>query len=366
MPNYMKKIITCLLILPSCFFAQITINSSQFPNVGDTLRMSVGIIDQSIDFQISGPDQNWDFSTLILDSQVVNQFKPISASSSFSQLYFGSFAPLEYRANYFTEELAFPISSNMGSPIPIEQVIRFTQLNSDSMSIVGYAMTTNGTEIPVKSDIIEKVYDFPLVYDNSWQSKGFTVLNLNPLYNLIFKQAKERYSVIDGWGTITTPFGSFEALRIKHIIYEVDSLYFDDGSSQGQWTIIPVPESHEYEWYSNTEKNPILKITTNINLGVEIISNITYRDIYRESLNLTEKHTLSTRVFPNPVTNNLYIQSTSKLDELEICSLEGKIIEHIQPNAFFYNLNTSSMAPGSYLVKLKSSDQFQIVPFIKR
>ena len=62
-----------------------------------------------------------------------------------------------------------------------------------------------GNEVPVKSDTIETRYKFPLQYGDAYSSRGYTHLDMNPFYNGIWVQYRQRSSLVDGWGSITTP-----------------------------------------------------------------------------------------------------------------------------------------------------------------
>lgn len=363
----MKYLIPVLLFWSFNSIAQISITSSQFPTTGDTMRMSVAQLDQSIDYQTTGPNQNWDFSALVLDSQRVNDYRPVTETSSFSQLYFGAFAPSSYRASYYTKALDFPITSAMsGLPISIDNIIQFTKLNADSLTNVGFAVTFSGTEVPVKSDTIEKVYDFPLNFQDSWTSHGFTALDMNPLYDIKFKQHRYRVSQVDGWGTINTPFGSFDALRIHHTIYETDSIYIAFDTLPGTWTVIPVPTQNQYEWLSNTEKDPILRISTSDLQGFETVTNITYRDFYHDpplALNALKEDGFS--IFPNPVQDHLYITSPVKIERVQLFSCEGKLIRSEVLNAQTGMISTQDLEPGVYQLVLESQGSKMSSSFFK-
>ncbi len=91
-------------------------------------------------------------------------------------------------------------------------------MTADSVTSVGYSMVINNNEIPYKSDTIEKNYDFPIQFGNTTYSRGYTKTDMNPVYNGILKQHRVHSSSVDGWGSITTPYGTFNALRIKHEI----------------------------------------------------------------------------------------------------------------------------------------------------
>ena len=90
-----------------------------------------------------------------------------------------------------------------------------------------------------------------------------------------WRQRRKRTTQVDGWGEITTPYGTFSALRIHHRIVESDSIRVSVGGFNN-WVGIPIPVAHEYEWRAVGEKEPILVIKTNEISGGENVTAIEY------------------------------------------------------------------------------------------
>ena len=69
----MKKLMTILILsLASVYsFAQITITTADMPSASDTFRLSTTIDSQGLNPVLSGANFNWDFSTLVPDSQPI-------------------------------------------------------------------------------------------------------------------------------------------------------------------------------------------------------------------------------------------------------------------------------------------------------
>src|SRR5690606_32965204 len=111
----------------------------------------------------------------------------------------------------------------------------------------------NGTGLPIKSDTIETRYKFLLNFGDVHYSRGYTKLDMNPIYDAVWLQYRQRNTEVDGWGSVTTPYGTFDVLRVKHTITERDSLRFEIFGNQ-TWIPIPVPQSNIYEWITNGEK----------------------------------------------------------------------------------------------------------------
>ena len=185
-----------------------------------------------------------------------------SAIPSFT---FGAFADEAHQATNFTETVDIPLDqAGDFLPISIDAINQFSKNSSDAINSVGLSISISGTEIPVASDTIETRYNLPLNYGDTHSSRGYTYLNLNPIYDAIWIQYRTRDTEVDGWGSITTPYGTFEALRLKHEIVE-NRLYLH----RPFWracVVSNLPVYHlrtEYEWIAQKKrKDPILRIIT--------------------------------------------------------------------------------------------------------
>lgn len=352
----MKQLVTIIfLLIIISTKAQLVLNKIDFATGGDTVRMSKAL-DFAIDYTTTGPNTTWNFSNLTPTSQVVKDFQTIGASP-FLQFYFGLFAPLKYQASYFLENTTLPIAQiTQILPISIENVNQLTRRSNDSVTSIGYSMTVSGTALPFKSDTIEKRYDFPVQFGTSFTSRGYTFIDFNPILDAKWIQHRKRFSTVDGYGMVTTPFGTFNALRIKHEIIETDSIYYVLPLIGGLWIPLSLPKSNEYEWWTNNQKEPILKITTNALASNETVTAIEYRDIYRGlDLGLTEQ-TIDFSISPNPVKDHTIIQCNSMIESIQVIDEMGKVCSAIPNiNTATYNLDLSSLKSGSYTVVLQKN-----------
>jgi hypothetical protein len=345
-------------------FSQITISSTNVPQTDDTLRVSDAVIDDAMDFISTGTDYTWDFSNLQFNGQKLNEYQPVTSAGVYIQFVFGSSVPQNYRASYYVATNGLPLNNLPAQlPITISDISQFYKLQTDSLTMVGLKMSINGQEVPAKSDTIETKYQFPLEYGNSHFSRGYTKLDLNPIYDGIWIQHRTRQTDVDGWGQITTPLGSFNALRIHHRITESDSFYVSFNGF-AFWLPIPVPESHEYEWRALEEKEPILLVKTNVNQGSETVTSVEYKNVYTVGINENDK--ISVSVYPNPVQDWMVIQSPTKFDEYSIFSTDGKLILSGKlTNGAQQMVDVSGLKSGSYMIQLNSNSGVSVKNFVK-
>lgn len=359
----MKHFAILLATIPTLCFSQITLVENDFANEGDTVRMSKAT-DMSIDFMTTGANQTWDYSTLVADSQELREFFDMGNASAFVNFMYGMFAPQSYQATYFLPNNDLPLDL-VGAflPIPITDVFQFTRKNNDSITSVGFAIGVDGNEVPFRSDTIETRYHYPLTYNDAYTSRGYTNMDLNPVFDAIWLQYRQRSSVVDGWGSITTPYGTFDAVRIKHTIDEIDSIRMDFfGTGTPMWFGIPVPTSNIYEWWTNGEKEPILRIETSDLFGNEVVSSIEYRDAYLGLASISEVE-LEVQVYPNPVNDVLHVKGDITDTKYSIIDLSGKIVMN---GSMQHEISVAKLQSGSYQLIIEKNGISSQFSFIKK
>lgn len=342
----MKIILSAVLTLVAVgSIAQITLTSTDFANAGDTVRMSQT---QTFpyDFTETGPNAVWNFAGLDPNSQTLKGYEPIGSGFGLIQFTYGSFAPTNYQASYSSEATQLPLDM-LGAflPVQLDDIFQYTRVTADSITSIGYSFSANGQGIPAKSDTIETRYNLPLTYQDDHFSRGYTKLNMNPILDATFIQYRTRSTYVDGWGQITTPFGTFPAIRVQHLITEIDSF-----SYEGQWFGVPVPDTYFYEWWTNGQLEPILRVQTNVVQGDEVVTMTEYRDIYRPELLSISELGAQVNLFPNPTTLILKIKSDQKFDRYDVVDFLGKVVLTIENPEIESEINVSTLMSGTYFL----------------
>jgi hypothetical protein len=247
-------------------------------------------------------------------------------------------------------------------PIPIDELNGFTKNSPTAITSIGYELVSSGQGIGFRSDTIETRYALPMTYGNSYESRGYTNVDLYPIYDAKWRQHRHRVSNVDGWGTVKTPFGQFSALRIHHVIDELDSIYFTV-QGFGLWIPVPVPLTHEYEWRSTSDKEAVMKIRTNEVGGNETVTAIEYRDNFN-GLGLTESE-VKVAFYPNPAVDELHVTTEELAENFFIVDQSGRIWNHISASSKEQVIDVSQLASGSYSLVVLFSSGYKAVKFIK-
>ncbi len=370
----MNRIITLsiFVLIQTISFSQITLTTTDFAADNDTVRMS-RTTDNAIDFASTGANYTWNFSTLNPESQLLREFTDVSNAGTFAQFLFGFFAPANYQATYFLPSIELPLAQITSFlPITIEDVFQYTKKSNSALSTVGYSMnvTLNGTttNIPFQSDTIESRYLFPLTAGQTYASSGYTRVDFNPIYDAQWVQYRQRNSTVDGFGSITTPLGTFDALRIHHIIDEIDSIYLVLPVIGGNWLPLTIPTVHEYEWWGDNQKEPLLRIRTSELGGNEAVTLIEYRDLYRpEFASLSEQKQTKLQVYPNPFTDFTLIESNYPINEVLVRDASGRLISQQQAfNQHALILELTSLEIGTYWLTIRTENGVEVQSIVKQ
>lgn len=252
--------------------AQIQISQANMPSINDTIRYSVSS-STSTNFTQTGANYTWNYSTLNRTSQDLYRFQALS-STPYSTL---AFTGMPFGA------IGYKIADSVGTgQIAFKNIYNFYEKKSTGWSAVGTGFTISALPFPAGGVYKDKdeIYTFPLNY-NDQDSTTFEVTT--PLGNVLFqlgtfKQKGYRINTVEGWGTITTPYGSnISCLKIKSRIVETDSVKITTPATNIGFQANRV----EYRWLSTTEKIPVLEVTGTTNNGTFTPNTIRYRDTYK-------------------------------------------------------------------------------------
>jgi hypothetical protein len=357
-----------VLLISLSGISQITITSANLPGAGENFIVSQAV-DLQIDYASTGTDHQWDFSNLSYVNQTSRDHNSMSGPPSLPllvNLAYGSFTTTNYRATYYAPYTDLPIDQ-LGNILPIQfgDINQYTRKTQQRLTLIGYSASISGQGIPIKSDTIETKYVLPLNYGDNYVSRGYTKLDLSaPPLNTLgidakWVQTRKRTTVVDGWGEITTPFGTFDALRVKHKIEETDSVQYDTFSVG-----IDIPVMYEYEWLSDDEKIPVLKVVTTEVLGAEIVISVEYRDIDHVGLESLEATELM--VYPNPVSDELVISWKEGKKSIRIFHIDGTIVKDLSFDGATHKINTSDLSSGMYYIAIDNGGDITTKSFIKK
>ncbi|MBK9638651.1 MAG: hypothetical protein IPO63_12870 [Bacteroidetes bacterium] len=289
----MKKVCTILMsfLLPLFTSAQITITNADLPSSGDQIQFSEAAITTPVDVTITGANYLWDFSMLQHTSQDVDTFLTVLSTPLVYAFVFG----------FNSNQAMRGVDLSAVPQVPITDVYGFFNRSSSNYKQTGYGASISGITTPISFNNHDIIYDFPVNFGNIDSSDSDYSIVIPGLATAIGSQ--HRVNVVDGWGDITTPYGTFNALRIVSTLTGEDSVYLD---TLGFGFSSPRQLTREYKWLANGQDIPILQINTTELLGIETVTLIKYRDSLRVPTALQEIRVedLQLSLSPNPSNGN--------------------------------------------------------------
>lgn len=247
--------------------------SSNYAVVGDTFYLT-NTSDFTLDFETTGTNFNWNFSAL----------------SGFSQDKIMFRNPLSTGFNFFTFPYIYiPGNTNLsstngnsntittgGQTYGISDQNDYFKKNTSSLKQVAtsYKFNLNGLLLPITSqfDTQDTLYTFPFTMGTNNNSlSSYTTSIPNIIYQ---NRALDRTNLVDGWGTLITPYGTFaNTLRMNTTLVQNDTI-----SIAGTGLPRTISTTRELKWFDSSKKYPLLVVTQN-SVGTNwITTNVQFLD----------------------------------------------------------------------------------------
>ncbi len=238
------------------------------PQAGDTIRFSVAPLDTAVLFgyQNNGPNQSWNFDSLTAIRQGLDEYFASSSTPYSGQV---------------SGRIGFKVTDTLSlGGVSLYDVYDFFQ-NTSAEYAQDYRAASVPTGLswpfpavltlaPAFSDR-DEVYQFPLNYLDR-DSSTFDFAYTNALIGAYYGSNGYRINEVDAWGTIITPYDTFNTIRVITDVVSYDSVSFG-GNSFGINS-----HSREYKWLSTQERIPVFSLSGNVVLNQFIPTNVQFRD----------------------------------------------------------------------------------------
>ena len=352
-----KKLLSFLMLTSVGIFstqAQITIYDTDVVGAGSVVEQAYDTISGAITIGSGGASQIWNFSTLNQDG----------LDTSFFQ----NPTPLPGSANY-------PLANIGMSDTKQDSAWTFLTKNSAGLFVVGMSQYQNGQliNIPIYSTVITFPSTMGTNFNGVWNGKlvafpiGQDLDGPGPqgvIDSLKVTRAVDLTSNIDGWGNVTTPFGTFPSLR--QIIYEEDI----DTTWQleaGVWSIIspttvavltglgfPVADIaydtiRTARWWTNdpSSKFPLVE------MDYEANGNVNNIDWQKSTPTVGVQEQVKTvsgvAAYPSPANHEITFEtSLSNNNRIDVLDVSGKLIATSIFNTKKLTLSVADFADGIY------------------
>lgn len=335
MKNFAALLFSCLLGLTVFGQSPITLTQADMPEPGDTLRYSNAMMGL-FDFSQTGANHVWDFTNLVPVSQGREDYE--YAVATIYAFYF--LAP----NNYGTK-----IGDTLGGgPFTFTNVYNFFKSTSGQFTAEGVGFRYQGVPLAAYYSDEDELFQFPMNYlDRDSSTYEFSV-NLGG--NISFSQKGYRINEVDGWGTIITPFGSFDCLRLVSTTIGIDSVNYN-----GFGLSFPNHTTY-YKYMTNGMKFPVLEATEREQQGQTQLVRLRYRDQYRLLVGTEEAMQPALEIAPNPALDRLVMQwPYAESGKMSLWSMDGRLVKEMVAIMGQNELTLEGVEAGMYLLRVEDA-----------
>ncbi|MFH0865237.1 MAG: T9SS type A sorting domain-containing protein [Bacteroidota bacterium] len=362
----MKKIFCTLL--PALFFlnsySQPVIDKSDMPVVSDTIRLSITDNDNGIDYTLTDADYTWDFSTLTEQSQRVDTFVSVTTVPLLYQIDFNNPLDTTHKASVAQPQPDITQLPN----VQFTEVYDFFRASDYTYTQVGRGAKVNSIPTPIKYNDPDLLYTFPLIFGASDSSEYEYHLDIPNLG--YYGETKKRVNVVDGWGTLITPFDTFPAIRVFSTSYIHDTIYMDTlgmGFAQDRTEL-------EYKWLADTIGLPALRVIKRSGGGNNV--SLEYKHKFPAGSGISDfPYTLTFfSLYPNPAdaSSKLYFAlanpSHVTIDILDAtCRKIYCVADRDFPKGFSSvdsGSQITSLSKGMYFIKINAGSNFKTLKIL--
>lgn len=328
-------LITLAIFLVSNSYSQISIVSSDLTSVGDQITRYIDTI-PSYGPGDAGTNVTWDFSSAAIED-TANTTVVATGSTPYSS----TFSSSDYAMT--GDGTAF---------------LYFTH-NSNQMTTTGAAGDLLGT-----GEIIEAPFSNSLILHNLPREYGDTFDDVYAfeaeadgsafnVHRIRVNHTGHVYDTTDGYGTLITPTGTYEALRVKTVDYTTDVIDVQLFPFPAVWTNFSTEQdtSISYSWHAKEEKLAIAEMSFDSIGNPAQFTFSTVPPVVTIGLEETEK-AFQLAVYPNPSSEFVFLKSDKPIlgNTIEIYSIEGKLVENSV--LMSSRIPVSGLENGMYLLRM--------------
>lgn len=325
------------LLLTALSSAQITITGANLPGPGETYTYrTLAPPFGNIDVSLKGPNRSWNYSTLQGDSLEVVSYVP-SSQTPYAFYFFNRFGTL--------------IADTQALGPGYEFTDVYLLFKRDAGAYVGEGLGLKFSQVPLAGFYSDKdtIYHLPLTYGKADTSTYRFFLGIPTLGS--YSRTGTRMTIVDGWGTITTPAGTYSCLRVTSETDEMDSLVI-----QGNGLGFPIRQ-RTIQWLTNQDKVPVLEITQSFTLTQWTTTAVRYRD---QTTGIASDPKPEFTLYPNPASESIRIGWTGQEapDEIRVVDVMGRMVFQKMSPLNGLQISVTNWLKGIYFVSVVTGDHW--------
>jgi hypothetical protein len=313
--------------------SQITVNSWQFLGPSEVVVMALDE-QPSISHTPSGPNQTWDYGEL-------NEYSADGVA----------FGP----AQWFTGNQYFP-NANFGAEDEGTSIFfRKNNEGFDLMGVYGDVMET-GESMPITFSPYQRQIAFPMTYGQTWQNTSALQITITDLEefgdvgdSLVVTVTTYRTGNVDGWGTLNTPLGTFDALRLHTqdsivesvVVYAFGFPIFNESETTFE---------NSYSFISNSLNSKYILVQYSYDPELELMSNVQWQMTTPVLASEDNASKVQPEIYPNPTTDSFKISNLAIGDKISILASNGQLVSSFKVSSSDMDFDVSNLSSGNYVV----------------
>jgi hypothetical protein len=330
--------------------AQISVTRDDFPQIGNLV---VSAVDNTTTINPGQPgaNQTWDFSNLVGTAwDSIYYISPVGAPE-YQNYPTANIAtnhnPLSYPNGYNINFWDFSTANLKG--IADESLVNLFGDYFFAFHIKYYPASSN---LDFSIDFGDsKTQDFMIDWITASRYMGVTMDSARTISHTNLA------CVVDAWGTIILPDGSYPALRVKETFNTIDSSFTWNGNN---WSYDSDTTSNwsQYRWYANDygevgfyrsgskKANGFTFFKSETLVGLEVASK-----------------QAELKIYPNPASTKINIFYDSKIESIEVSDNTGKVVITAYGQS---TMDVSALAPGLYTVRISDGKNIHSAKFFRQ
>lgn len=318
------------LIAGTSAIAQITVNESDVVVAGDMVIQNNDTL-PSVSAPTIGANQTWDYSGLVAHEEDTMNFV----------------AP-----GWLANSAAFPTSN-----IAVESDGAEIYLEKDAAGLRTLGIVADffgGAPIVIKSEPYETIIQFPANFNDNYTENISQRLMIDgatlglPFDSIVNTTHSTRTVTIDSWGSMTTPFGTFEVLGQDEMNISIDSSFtyvfgIETLADSGADT------TYRRSYWSNdpSAKFPVM------DLELDETGDVIAATWLKESptADLSDFEIAETMAFPNPTTDFVFVNAPAGLvREVKVYDMNGAVVATKSVIESQAAIDVRHLTPGTYIL----------------
>ncbi len=169
------------------------------------------------------------------------------------------------------------------------------------------------------------------------------------------RSVQQKSVLVDAWGTLTTPLGTYNVLRSKETIVKHDTI---DAFVFGAWVTevsVSADSTTGYTWWANGIGFPLVSIKLDSLSAIKQVQWLQALPV----VGINEATaSAQVNVYPNPAQNEItFAVEASKVSSVQLLDVAGRLIDTFTISGDNTSVNISNYANGIYSYAIIGKDQ---------